>query len=56
MRYMKTACENSLTESSVSIKSDRDYLSLGGMHRDFSSKAILINLIHHDKFTIQYER
>lgn len=23
---------------------------------DFSSKAVLINLIHHDKFTIQYER
>ena len=55
MRDMKTVCEMT-AENSISIKSDRKYLSLGGTNRGFSSKAILINLIYHDKFTIQYER
>lgn len=55
MRDMKTVCEMT-AENSISIKSDRKYLSLGGTNGGFSSKAILINLIYHDKFTIQYER
>lgn len=43
--------------SRVYIKNLTEIIWVREAHRgDFSSKAVLINLIHHDKFTIQYER